>query len=360
MLRRWVLVWLSMTLVLAVFLVVGRSLPTSPILTFVRQAQEPADIYLMDVQRALLHNVTHHPESDRAPAWSPDGRRLAFVSDRGGKAQLYVIDVPGYVRDPQPLIAASIAPGYRPVWSPDGRWLLVEISHGSSDLYLVDPDCQPAHQNCDQTLRILVDDPTDDRFPVWSPDQSRIAFITWRTGDAEIYTVTPDGGELRNLSNSREWDVSPSWSPDGHEIAFFSLRDLYRELYVVSVDDGRLRRLTNEINPYSFQNTTPPVWSPDGRYLAYVSMFEGNPNIALIEAHCSGQSDDCSQTRVTISSSAAADINPFWSPDGRSLYFLSNRQGQLAIFRVDLSCLTCPPVRLTDPQFHSLSPVWRP
>jgi len=358
------LCWVISGLTLTVVVMVGHGLPTSPILTFVRQAQEPGDIYLMDVQRTLLHNLTHHPESDRAPAWSPDGRRLAFISDRSGKAQLYVVDVPGYLRDPQPLITESIPPGYRPIWSPDGRWLLVEISHGNSDLYLVDAACQPAHQDCDRTLQLLVDDPTDDRFPIWSPDQRRIAFVTWRTGDAEIYTIKPDGRELHNVSNSREWDVSPSWSPDGREIAFFSLRDLYRELYVVTLDDGHLRRLTNEINPYSFQNLTPPVWSPDGRYLAYVSIFEGNPNIALIDAHCRQSAQaaegDCSETRITIASNAAADLNPVWSQDGESLYFLSNRQGQLAIFRVDLSCLTCAPVRLTDPLFHSLSPVWRP
>ncbi len=360
MLRLVGLLTLSAGCAIGVFVAIGHGLPDDPVLTFVRQAQEPGDIYLLDVPRALPHNLTHHPTSDRAPAWSPDGQRLAFISDRNGKAQLYVIDVPGYAHDLQPLISQSIAPGYRPIWSPDGRSLIVEISHGSSDLYLLDPNCQREGRDCDQTLHALVSDPTDDRFPVWSPDQTSIAFVTWRTGDAEIYSVTPDGAVLRNLSNSREWDVSPSWSPDGDEIAFFSLRDVHRELYVVSVADGRLRRLTNESNPYNAQNATVPAWSPDGQRLAYVTVFESNADIALINAHCAPTSDDCRQTRVRIASSAAADISPFWSLDGQSLYFLSDRQGHLAIFRVDLDCLTCAPIPVTDPDFHSLSPVWRP
>ncbi|MCA9907950.1 MAG: PD40 domain-containing protein, partial [Anaerolineae bacterium] len=217
------------------FVVLGHGLPDSPVLTFVRQAQEPGDIYLLDVSRAQTHNLTHHPASDRAPAWSPDGQRLAFISDRSGKAQLYLIDVPGHMRDLQPLISQSIAPGYHPIWSPDGRSLIVEISRGNSDLYLLDPNCQREGRDCDQALHALVRDPTDDRFPVWSPDQTSIAFVTWRTGDAEIFSVTPDGSDLRNLSNSREWDIGPSWSPDGGEIAFFSLRDVHREVYVLSL-----------------------------------------------------------------------------------------------------------------------------
>jgi Tol biopolymer transport system component len=338
----------------------GRAGTAQPPLTFLYRSAADSDIVLMDVDRAHLHNLTRHPAADRDPVWSPDGRHLAFVSDRGGQAQLYVWEI-GSTHDPQPLVPSRIAPGYRPIWSPDGRYMAVEFFRGTVEIYIIDLTCVRANPPCPITR--LSDSQTDDRFPVWSPDGERIAYVSWLDGDAEIYSVRVDGSDLRNLTRSGGWDVSPSWSPDGRQIAFFSDRDRYRELYVMNADGSNLRMLTDDNSPQNAQAAGAPAWSPDGRWLAYGFTFEGNIDVMVIPADCAdGQTNlqRCRETMRRVAPSAANDIAPFWSSDSRSINFISDRQGKLAIFRVPIDCPRCAPEMLTSAHYDSVQASWRP
>ncbi len=347
-------------LLLGAAVLTGQSGHAQPTLTFLYRAASRSDIVLMDVALARIHNLTRHDSSDRDPVWSPDGRRLAFVSDRGGQAQLYLWEMGGRA-GLLPLVPSRIAPGYRPIWSPDGRYLAVEFFRGTVEIYVIDTTCVRADPPCPITR--LSDSQTDDRFPVWSPDGERIAYVSWLDGDAEIYTVGLDGSDLRNLTRSSGWDVSPSWSPDGSQIAFFSDRDRYRELYLMDSDGGNLRMLTDDNSPENAQAAGAPAWSPDGRWLAYSFTFEGNIDIMVIPAGCAdGESTvrRCREAAMRVSPSASNEFSPFWSPDSQHLNFISDRSGRLGIFSADIACPRCAPRMLTDAHYDSVQASWRP
>ena len=95
---------------------------------------------------------------------------------------------------------------------------------------------------------------------------------------AEIYTVGSDGRDLRRLTNNRAIDVSPSWSPDGSRIAFVSDRTGSPQIYVMNADGSDQRRLT-----FQGSYNTNPAWSPDGRWIAYETRVEGQFDIWLID-----------------------------------------------------------------------------
>jgi Tol biopolymer transport system component len=356
---RVVLLTTGFWLLAAVMIPIGRALGREAGLTFLYRRGAESDIMMLDVARAHLHPLTRHPAADRDPVWSPDGRRLAFVSDRGGQAQLYLLGDGISSREIAPLVPSRIAPGYRPVWSPDGRFLAVEFFRGTVGIYLIDTRCVRLTPPCPITR--LTESATDDRFPAWSPDGERIAFVSWRDGDAEIYTVRPDGSDLRNLTQDRGWDVSPAWSPDGTQVAFFSDRDRYPELYVMRADGSDVRKLTDDNNPTNTQASGAPVWSPDGTWLAYVVTFEGNTDVMIIDPSCAdGGSAACLSRTWRIAANAASDFAPFWSPDGRYIQFLSDRHGQFAVYRADPACPQCAPQRLTGENYTSAQASWHP
>ena len=118
--------------------------------------------------------------------------------------------------------------------------------------------------------------------------QAQIAFVSQRDGNAEIYVMDADGGNLRNLTNHPGGDWSPSWSPDGKRIAFVSQRDGNAEIYVMDADGGNPQNLTN--NP---GRDSSPSWSPDGKRIAFHSDRDNDRdhNIEIYVMDADGQNE---------------------------------------------------------------------
>ena len=323
------------------------------------------DIWLMDVARRYAHNLTQSPRSNnRAPAWSPDGKRLAFISDRNGVAQLFVATIPGSPRHLIPLIEEPIAAGYRPVWSPDGRWLAIEIAHiGNTDIYIFDMQCQQSSNECaDDVLQRLTNEPTDDRFPVWSPDSQELAFVSWREGDAEVYAIRADGSRLRDLSNnSRSWDTNPNWARDGEHMLYMALQGGRYQLYLLTLADNFRLPLLDASHQPVLPLGSAPVWSSDGsRVILSVSLRDAAAEILILDMACITNIPNCQTSVSTVATSSVDELMPVWSPDERWVYFVSGRQGTLAIYRVDPNCANCDPEIISDPRRYSISPTFRP
>lgn len=111
-----------------------------------------------------------------------------------------------------------------------------------------------------------------DKAPVWSPDGSRIAFVSFlyekkRTENEELYVVNADGSGFVRLTDKPGDDNHPAWSPDGQRIAFVADGDGDEEIYVVNADGSGLTRLTDNYDAFD----SGPVWSPDGQHIVYVS-----------------------------------------------------------------------------------------
>ena len=101
--------------------------------------------------------------------------------------------------------------------------------------------------------------------PAWSPDGRKLAFVSRRDGNSEIYVMNADGSEQGNLTQHPASDSHPSWSPDGRKLAFVSRRDGNSEIYVMNADGSGLRNVTRAPS-----DDLDPAWSPDGRAIAFV------------------------------------------------------------------------------------------
>jgi Lysyl oxidase/WD40-like Beta Propeller Repeat len=191
-----------------------------------------------------------------APAWSPDGRRLAYVARAaGGQQDLYVEDADGRNRARLTRTPGSEASG---VWSPDGRRLVVERA---GRLHVIGADGRGE--------RLL----TTGSEPDWSPRSKRIAFVARRDGSDDLFAVEENGRGFCRLTTSPAVESEPAWSPDGRRIAFVALDAGSSDLYVLDVRTLSILRLTQDL----FAERSP-TWSRDGAAIMFVSdRADGGP-----------------------------------------------------------------------------------
>jgi WD40 repeat protein len=178
---------------------------------------------------------------------------------------------------------------------------------------------------------------------------TRVAFVSERDGNPEIYAVNSNGTGLTRLTNAVTPDLDPAWSPDGQRIAFTSDRDGSADIYIIGADGSNVVRRAGAEGP-----NTQPAWSPDGRRIAFVSKREGDADIYVMAA-------DGGSAPVRLTSSRGLDADPAWSPDGGKIAFTSERSGarDLYVMNDDGSSVT----RLTrgiQGTFEYSRPAWAP
>jgi Tol biopolymer transport system component/serine/threonine protein kinase len=280
--------------------------------------------------RSEISEAAHLPASHVAARGVPAAlrSRWALVMALAGCVAAglwYFLARPPATQNPPAATDASqltAAPGIEwfPSLSPDGRWVVYAgDGAGNRDIYLQSTTGQTP-------INLTKDSVEDDDQPAFSPDGDRIAFRSDREGGG-IFVMGRTGEAVRRVTRA---GFKPAWSPDGTRLAYATenvdvnpQNSLGRsELWVVNVNGGEPTRLSDV-------DAVQPSWSPNGRRIAYMTRLDGPaPDIGTIPAE--------GGTPVPVTSSAATDWNPVWSPDGRYLYFASDRGGAMNLWRVPM------------------------
>ncbi len=212
-------------------------------------------------------------------AWSPDGQWIALTTPDINLMPWHVavVNVAG---ESVSKVAPTQYGNMNPAWSPDGR----KIAFESFPLY--DSDLYVVNAPTGGTPFRLTNTAGNDHHPAWSPDGQKIAFVSERDGNPEIYVMNADGDGQTNLTNNAAADHNPQWSPDGQQITFVSERDGNEEIYVMNADGSAQTNLTN-----SATTDSDPQWSPDGQKIAFVSDRDGNAEIYVMNTDGSAQTN---------------------------------------------------------------------
>ncbi len=265
-----------------------------------------SDVFVMNPDGSDLVNLTEsdHFVYDGKPAFSPNGRKIAFASDRSGTKDIFTMSADG------------------------------------------------THQH-----RVTITDNGPETDPAWSPEGKRIAFTSYRNGNTDIYVINRDRSGLRRLTTSPGGDREPAFSPDGTKIVFERGGEIWKMKAARESETNRAQRLTTN-GPTIYE--WDPVWSPDGTKIAFVSTrdaaFEGDYDIYVMNA------DGSDQTRLT--NARGGDSDPAWSPDGTKIAFSGFREGTSSseIYVMDAApeSETNLPKRLTRTHTYESETDWQP
>jgi TolB protein len=230
-----------------------------------------------------------------SPAWSPDGRKLAYVSFESGKPVVYVHELATSKRVP---VANFKGNNSAPAWSPDGQTLAVVLTRdGLSQLYLI-------NAADGSNLRRLTRSPLIDTEPVFSPDGQSIFFTSDRSGRPQIYQIPVTGGEARRITFNGDYNISPRISPDGQNLLVVTRRDGQFRIALIDLASGNETLLTQGPDDQS------PSFAPNGKQVLYAAKQGGRNMLA-------GVSSD-GRMRQTLSVLNGEIREPTWGPFGQS------------------------------------------
>lgn len=245
---------------------------------------------IMDSDGANHRFITTGRATALTPRYSPDYRKLMYLSYVDGNPRIYVYDI-GSGR--QTLVTQSTNPTFAPRWSPDGKWILYSMAvAGNTDIYRVSAEGGPSVR--------LTNTPGIDIGGSYSPDGSKIVFESDRSGSQQIYVMDADGGNQKRISFMGGRAATPEWSPRGDQIAFTHIAGDFN-IAVMNPQGGGFRRLTR-----GWQDEAP-TWAPNGRIIQFFRTERGSGRTGLWQVDLTGENERRLPTPVDAS-------DPAWGP----------------------------------------------
>ena len=296
----------------------------------------PTHVWLVPTSGGKPTVVARSERSESTPRWSPDGKKLAFVSTRGGSSQVWVVNVAasGPVGEPKKLTTlATEASGVR--WSPDGKWIAF-----TSDVY---PECTTAECN---EKKLKEQDGRASKARVFDTLLFR-HWVSWKEGRfSHLFVMPADGSAAPRDVTPGKADVPPfslggpddyAFSPDSRELAFTQKTDRVEaistnsDLFVLNFTDPAARPRKITTNPAADGG---PAYSPDGRFIAYRAQhrpgFEADRWQLTLYDRKSGE-----HRSTTVGWDRSPDSYA-WAPDSKTIYVAAENEGRSDIFRLQL------------------------
>ncbi len=294
-------------------------------LAFTSDRDGNREIYVMNSNGKQQVRLTDNAGTDCFPTFSPDGRKIAFVSENSsGSFAIKIMNADGtnqreitsivFNNNPNPWMEA-----FSLSWSPGGRKIAFQEN---GDIFSVSVDGGD-RQN-------LTNHPAMDSEPAWSTDGLRILFISSRDTFGSMFTMKTDGSDVRALPNDGEyeWDSSPDWSPHGNKIAFALRNEKLGPLILTADADGTNRQLfDNTIVSGYFGARNNPKWSPDGSKIAFDMAFGPNVEIFIKNVDGSGFRQ--------LTDTVGWNFQPSWQPPLKTIIadFDGDRRSDVSVFR---------------------------
>ena len=277
-------------------------------------------------------------------ACASEGKGIVYVSEEDGNAEIYLVDPDSGESAPVERLPSSTESG--PRWSPDGKY--VAFVSGQSD----DLNIRVASVDAEEAPRSLTSAEGNEESPRWNADSDQVAYATDLDGHSDVYVIPLEGGSPVRITSGDTEEFLGDWSPDGQWLVFTRRgSEESRGLWLRNPAGVNLFQLTGE-------DDVGPVWSPDGDAIAFVRNVDGNRDIYLLLP----EDDDDWRGPVKaepLITSPEADHSPAWAPDGDTLVYVSNRDGNPEIYMIETDDDNSP-LRLTNNEAEDSQPVWSP
>ncbi|MEA3427865.1 MAG: Tol-Pal system beta propeller repeat protein TolB [Thermodesulfobacteriota bacterium] len=259
-------------------------------IAFISTGSGNKEMYICEFDGYNPIQKTHNKNITLSPAWSCDGKWIAYTAYKKGRPGLYI----EHLKEKRGFVVEKKGINITPAWVPGKFALAATLSFsGNPEIYML--------TGTGKIIKKLTSERGIDVSPSWSPDGKKMAFVSNRSGTPQIYIKDIDSRNVERLTFQGRYNTSPSWSPNGDKIAYCGMENGEFNIYIIGADGNDLLQLT-----FNEGDNESPSWSPDGSLIAFSSNREGPYRIYVMSAYGTDQR--------SLLALPGEQTNPRWSP----------------------------------------------